>query len=462
MKCGCGRLVVPLVSGMLAGVVTAQPCEWSGVGGGMNVEVYALAEYGGDLYAGGAFLIAGGGSALRVARWDGQSWWPLSSGLTGPYNSPDALAMTVHDDGSGLALYVGGTFQSAGGVAANYMASWNGSAWSALGAGVGGRVWALAVFEGALYAGGAFTSAGGAASPSRVARWDGASGWSAVGQASTAGNVRALAVYDGALYAGAFNPAGGVPDLAIARWDGAAGVWSAVGGSVNGNVFALAVFEGGLYVGGSFNMAGGGGTGATPVSGLARWDGQAWSDVGGGISGNHLAGVRALTVWDAGTAEGPGLYVGGTFDAAGGVPASGIARWGNSTSPGWSALGPGIGQGFNPMVMAMAGHDDGQGRSLFVGGSFLAAGGVLAERIARWRCDPHVPPCYPNCDGSTMPPILNVEDFTCFINEFAAAQSLPPEQQVDHYANCDQSTTPPVLNVEDFTCFINAFAAGCP
>jgi hypothetical protein len=71
------------------------------------------------------------------------------------------------------------------------------------------------------------------------------------------------------------------------------------------------------------------------------------------------------------------------------------------------------------------------------------------------------PPCYANCDGSTTTPILNVEDFSCFINEFAAAQGLPPQQQLTHYANCDGSSTPPVLNVEDFTCFINAFAAGC-
>lgn len=70
-------------------------------------------------------------------------------------------------------------------------------------------------------------------------------------------------------------------------------------------------------------------------------------------------------------------------------------------------------------------------------------------------------PCYANCDGSTSAPILNVEDFTCFINAFASAQGLPYEQQVVHYANCDESTAVPVLNVEDFTCFINAFAAGC-
>lgn len=61
--------------------------------------------------------------------------------------------------------------------------------------------------------------------------------------------------------------------------------------------------------------------------------------------------------------------------------------------------------------------------------------------------------CYANCDQSTTPPALNVLDFTCFLNRFAAG---------DSYANCDQSTTPPVLNVLDFTCFLNAFAAGCP
>jgi hypothetical protein len=71
------------------------------------------------------------------------------------------------------------------------------------------------------------------------------------------------------------------------------------------------------------------------------------------------------------------------------------------------------------------------------------------------------PGCYANCDGSTVEPILNVEDFTCFIGEFAAAQLMPHEQQLNHYANCDGSTTPPVLNVEDFTCFISEFALGC-
>jgi hypothetical protein len=60
--------------------------------------------------------------------------------------------------------------------------------------------------------------------------------------------------------------------------------------------------------------------------------------------------------------------------------------------------------------------------------------------------------CYANCDGSTMPPVLNVADFSCFLSKFAAGNL---------WANCDSSTTPPVLNVADFSCFLSKFAAGC-
>jgi hypothetical protein len=60
--------------------------------------------------------------------------------------------------------------------------------------------------------------------------------------------------------------------------------------------------------------------------------------------------------------------------------------------------------------------------------------------------------CYANCDASTVPPVLNVADFGCFLNRFAAG---------DSDANCDSSTAPPVLNVNDFACFLNRFAAGC-
>jgi hypothetical protein len=60
--------------------------------------------------------------------------------------------------------------------------------------------------------------------------------------------------------------------------------------------------------------------------------------------------------------------------------------------------------------------------------------------------------CPANCDDSTVAPVLNANDFQCFLNKFAAA---------DPGANCDCSTAEPVLNANDFQCFINKFAAGC-
>ena len=84
----------------------------------------------------------------------------------------------------------------------------------------------------------------------------------------------------------------------------------------------------------------------------------------------------------------------------------------------------------------------------------FTANGTLFRRMALVGSLTYVvtPFCYPNCDGSTQPPILNVSDFVCFQSAFAA--SAP-------YANCDQSTGTPALNVLDFVCFMQQFAAGC-
>ena len=50
-------------------------------------------------------------------------------------------ALTVFDDGSGLALYAGGNFTTAGGVAAQHIAKWNGSSWFQVGSGMDDGGW---------------------------------------------------------------------------------------------------------------------------------------------------------------------------------------------------------------------------------------------------------------------------------------------------------------------------------
>jgi hypothetical protein len=157
----------------------------------------------------------------------------------------------VHDAGDGPALYAGGSFQSAGGVAASCIAKWNGASWSALGSGVddslGFRsVDALASCDVAgpvLYVGGTFTTAGGLAA-GNIAKWDG-QGWTGSGFNDA---PRAMAVYDDgggpALYAGGyFTSAGGVAVSHVARWNGSS--WSPLGSGISSEVFSLCVHDDG-------------------------------------------------------------------------------------------------------------------------------------------------------------------------------------------------------------------------
>jgi hypothetical protein len=124
--------------------------------GGVFPNVIALAASGNDLYAGGVFTVAGGGAANYIAKWDGSNWSALGSGMNGTVY---ALAASGND------LYAGGHFTTAGGNPADRIAKWDGSSWTALGSGINNVVAALAVSDSDLYAGGYFGTAGGKVSP---------------------------------------------------------------------------------------------------------------------------------------------------------------------------------------------------------------------------------------------------------------------------------------------------------
>ena len=103
-----------------------------GLGLGDGQRVSALAVSGTDLYAGGDFTTAGGVPANCIAKWNGSAWSALGSGMK-QRTIAHVYALAV----SGTNLYAGGYFTTAGGVPANYIAKWDGSAWSALGSGIG-------------------------------------------------------------------------------------------------------------------------------------------------------------------------------------------------------------------------------------------------------------------------------------------------------------------------------------
>ena len=93
---------------------------------------------------------------LRIDPTFSDANWISMGGMPGVNNYVSATVVDGSDN-----LYMGGGFTTAGGNSANYVAKWNGSAWSALGSGLNGSVSALAVSGSDLYAGGGFTTAGG-------------------------------------------------------------------------------------------------------------------------------------------------------------------------------------------------------------------------------------------------------------------------------------------------------------
>ncbi len=428
---------------------------WSAMGAGFDGSVHAIEVFddgsGPAIYAAGDFTTADGQPARSIAKWTGLTWMPLGDGLDGWVRT-----LEVFDDGSGPALYVGGSFETAGGLPAGMVARWDGMTWSAVGDGFsGGPTWNgvydLHVHdEGlgdgpSLYAGGFFAESGGVATQNIARLEDGA--WQPIGPgllfsvfglatvdqpdgvmlvAGGGGNVGCnLSGWDGKTWSVVggclFQRGGYCPDVCETIYT-SGGCWTissiyapasplfpsfVIGGGQCGAVgwttagftdlsgglaivpqsgfphyplvFAWEEFDDGtgtkLIAGGPFNTAGG-----VAVRGLAAWDGTIWSDLGGG-TGSASANlgmnnsVLAVAVFDDG--KGPALYAGGSFTTAGGVEANRIAKWDGES---WAPLGGGM----NNTVSALAVFDDGSGPTLYAGGSFTSAGRFGANRIAKW------------------------------------------------------------------------------
>jgi hypothetical protein len=458
-------LLIATLASIAAPARASEECaaEWSagfhlpGVSG----SVRALATFDDDtgpaLYIGGTFSTVADIQTPSIARWDGTQWNAVGGGITG--GTKRVTAMRTFDDGTGPALYVGGTFTSAGGVPAANIARWDGSAWSPVGGGLTGyahEVLTLEVFDdgtgSALYAGGRFALAGGQPALA-LARWNG-SQWSIVGGAFSPVPVLpaiyALLVHDDgvapALYvAGTFHTVAGNPIANIARWDGRS--WSALGQGIgrhpNSSVHSLASFDDGastgrqLYAAGAFLSA-------SEVSALniARWDGTKWTDVGGGLSGaegtvwSDGAGM-SMVPWQANEKSPPLLYVAGCFTRAGEVQVGSIARWDGAA---WSdaRLGvrgdPGGSWHDSPAwIHALLSVTVSGSGSLIAGGSFAIAGDTGAASVASW-------------DGSQWSPLAEGQGFVGVINDMTV-MNVDGSQQVVAGGNFHAAGTTPASNV---------------
>jgi trimeric autotransporter adhesin len=440
-----GGIETQNIARMQAGTVHAAP-----QGARPQILDLAVADLGEgeQLIVGGSFQSVGGVAAANVARFDGQMWSPLGQGVRGVVH-----ALGTGDLGEGPAVFVAGRLDLAGGQNVSNVAQFRAGQWSALGSGIGlsgsqvipAYITALRVHDdgsgAALYAGGRFGTAGGH-NHRHLARWDGQA-WSPIAGEWSTSVERFSGGPAGHLYAAAVSPSfniGGVFFNSIARWTGSN--WQATPPLSSAASAMTSLNRSGIQ---KLFIA----SGFSPAT-VREWSGAAWTALSPTMNDR-------ITDLVASHGDDDGLYAVGAFTMAGASHLAHIARHDGAA---WMPLGSGLQLEGSPARLRGVFINQPGGPVLYVAGNILSAGGQYSPAIARWV--PCGSGCYANCDGSTTPPVLNVDDFTCFINEYAQAQFLPHAQQLTHYANCDQSTIAPVLNVDDFTCFINQYAAGCP
>lgn len=331
-----------------------------GIALGSNNEVYVV----------GGFSKAATADARNVAKWDGSAWSGFQTGQdNGVFNTVKAISTDANGN-----VYVGGGFTQVGALAANYIARWDGTAWSLLGSGatngVNGEVRAIVTDGSDVYVAGNFTTAGGI-TVNRVAKWNGTT-WEALGSGISSLPYSIAVIGNEIFVAGFFSTINGMTVNNIVRFNKTTGVWSPLGSGIgNGYLNKIVASGTNLYVGGSFELAGG-----LSAKNVAKWDTltETWSALGSGANNGTTNSVFAIA------ASGSTVYVGGSFTSVANytVNANRIAKWDGAT---WSALGSGSSNGVNDFVEAIALN----GGDVYVGGRFTTAGGVANKHVAKWN-----------------------------------------------------------------------------
>lgn len=288
---------------------------WDSLGSGQDscdkicFPVTAITKYKGDIYAGGNFEEMGGQIVNNIARWDGNTWHSLGTGLN--YWSFIYDMVEFKDT-----LYVCGNFDNADGMSSPNIAKWDGANWHPLG--FNNPVYAAVVYQNRLY-----VSGGG------LYRWEDSVWTEVFDQDSIAitGSIDDLAVFDDKLIAGGFfSKSNGSPGNHVVSWDGTS--WDDLDGGIpvgctyilEPPVKSLFVFSNELYVGGTFYCAG-----QSIANWIAKWDGTQWcgSQSVFTVTWPDLVseGINAINQLNG------DLYIGGLFGKIDNTSIGGIALW---------------------------------------------------------------------------------------------------------------------------------------
>lgn len=322
-----------------------------------------MAEFEGELYAGGRFGTVGSQTARRIVRFDtvSQEWVAVGEGV----NSEDAPDQVI---------------------------------------------WDLVAYEGDLYAVGQFDQSWNT-SLSNVARLDTSNdSWHRVSGSPTTGHVYTATVWNGLMLMGGQHFNQQLDYKNMAAYDGE-NVFSLAtdseGLGINDRINALTTYQGRIFVGGTFNRVG-----EQETSGFAIWNPETdeWTTINRNFhdfldftttdSGELYAALigddtftgNQVRAWDdenqdwgpsngfGGTVYslsslGDDVIAGGSFTTLINISANNIARL--RTGENWSAMG----EGFNNLVFATAIHND----EIYAGGRFTQSGTTELNYVARWN-----------------------------------------------------------------------------
>lgn len=367
--------------------------NWYPLESGTNATVDSIIQHETNLLIGGRFTLIGGFASTAIAKWNGIEWSNVGSGVNyvpsgfGPDSQEEARVRTIAEFNGDI--FIGGTFNRSGtskfyNIAKLQLTTNNNYEYIEI-AGLGliqnntitpGVVYKLKVINNELYA---------------------------------AGNFNCVIEYDtdGELFVSRNNI------TKLVKWNSSQNTWEDYTGSLIENkiptdiTFFLndihieyadiqlnqvlprvcEVYKNKLYVGGQFINI----NGFNIINFAVTSDKTTWSSVGGGFAVNNVysgeifsTSIQSLHVYKN------ELYVGGYFNRVGsnnsniGIPTPGIAKW-NGFS--WSSLGTRNTSIIIKTIVGINKEDsdniiESLNSGLYVGGSFPAMPGTLANNIA--------------------------------------------------------------------------------
>ena len=320
------------------------------------------------LYAVGGFSSMGGKKCFGIAKWDGQSWDSLGSGIReflfydGIQNVEDVIRF--QND-----IYICGAFYKCGGKDIFGIARWNGTQWDSVGTRMRffnegnfsyPSVKDMEVINNELYVVGNFTSIGNVITIG-VAKWDGQN-WTDLSQGIVnpypSNSYSSLMFYKNELYLA------GIGSIGLLKRVGNS--WVKVGPGVKGDAWVnrLEVYQNNLYVAGYFQTPAG-----NIDNSLLYTNGAFYFGTAGGVLPSNLFDIQEYKTE---------LYACGQMDFAGFQPVSRIAKWNGSQWYNTNLNIQVIGSSKAGTPTAMEVYNE----ELIIAGNFSAVNGVQTWHIA--------------------------------------------------------------------------------